>query len=129
MSYQKYRVREFGKDFNMKPQEVMELLSARFGAAPANQQAVLTADQLNYLFDFLIEKHQIESLALYFQAYVGKETYAEKQRRLKEEKAAKAEETRRKAEEAAAAEPPAPPAPSNEEVLLGEIRDLLKNKQ
>ena len=29
---------------------------------------------------------------------------------------------------AAAAEPPAPPAPSNEEVLLGEIRDLLKNK-
>ncbi|MBO5222510.1 MAG: translation initiation factor IF-2 [Clostridia bacterium] len=104
MSYQKYRVREFGKDFNMKPQEVMDLLSARFGAAPANQQAVLTADQLNYLFDFLIEKNQIESLALYFQAYVGKETYAEKQRRLKEEKAAKAEEARRKAEEAAAAE-------------------------
>ena len=29
---------------------------------------------------------------------------------------------------AAAAEPPAPPAPSNEEVLLAEIRDLLKNK-
>ena len=33
-----------------------------------------------------------------------------------------------KEEEAAAAEPPAPPAPSNEEVLLTEIRDLLKNK-
>ena len=34
-------------------------------------------------------------------------------------------------EEAAAApaEPPAPPAPSAEEVLLTEIRDLLKNKQ
>ena len=29
---------------------------------------------------------------------------------------------------AAPAEPPAPPAPSNEEVLLTEIRDLLKNK-
>ena len=29
---------------------------------------------------------------------------------------------------AAAAEPPAPPAPSAEEVLLTEIRDLLKNK-
>ena len=29
----------------------------------------------------------------------------------------------------APAEPPAPPAPSNEEVLLTEIRDLLKNKQ
>ena len=28
----------------------------------------------------------------------------------------------------APAEPPAPPAPSNEEVLLAEIRDLLKNK-
>ena len=35
---------------------------------------------------------------------------------------------KKKEEEAAAANPPAPPAPSNEEVLLGEIRDLLKNK-
>ena len=35
---------------------------------------------------------------------------------------------KKKEEEAAAAEPPAPPAPSAEEVLLGEIRDLLKNK-
>ena len=31
-------------------------------------------------------------------------------------------------DEAAAAEPPAPPAPSAEEVLLTEIRDLLKEK-
>ena len=36
---------------------------------------------------------------------------------------------KKEAEEAAAAEPPAPPAPSNEEVLLAEIRDLLKNKE
>ena len=35
---------------------------------------------------------------------------------------------KKKKEEAAAAEPPAPPAPSAEEVLLTEIRDLLKNK-
>ncbi len=34
----------------------------------------------------------------------------------------------KKKEAEAPAEPPAPPAPSNEEVLLGEIRDLLKNK-
>lgn len=38
--------------------------------------------------------------------------------------------SKKKEEEAAApAEPPAPPAPSNEEVLLGEIRDLLKNQK
>ena len=36
-------------------------------------------------------------------------------------------EAKKKAEEAAAP-PPAPPAPSAEEVLLTEIRDLLKNK-
>ena len=36
---------------------------------------------------------------------------------------------KKKEEEAAAAEPPAPPAPSAEEVLLAEIRDLLKDKQ
>ena len=35
---------------------------------------------------------------------------------------------KKKEEEAAVAEPPAPPTPSNEEVLLTEIRDLLKNK-
>ena len=35
---------------------------------------------------------------------------------------------KKKEEEAAAAEPPAPPAPSAEELLLTEIRDLLKNK-
>ena len=34
----------------------------------------------------------------------------------------------KKKEEEAAAAPPAPPAPSAEEVLLTEIRDLLKNK-
>ena len=34
----------------------------------------------------------------------------------------------KKKEEEAPAEEPAPPAPSNEEVLLTEIRDLLKNK-
>ena len=42
------------------------------------------------------------------------------------------EMSKKKEAEAAAAEPPAPPAPpapSNEELLLAEIRDLLKNKQ
>ena len=34
----------------------------------------------------------------------------------------------KKKEEEAAAEPPAPPAPSKEELLLTEIRDLLKEK-
>ena len=39
-----------------------------------------------------------------------------------------ADATKKKEEAAAEAEPPAPPAPSAEEVLLTEIRDLLKNK-
>ena len=37
-------------------------------------------------------------------------------------------EVGKKKKEAEEAAPPAPPAPSNEEVLLTEIRDLLKNK-
>ena len=40
----------------------------------------------------------------------------------------KLSEIGKKEEEEAPAEEPAPPAPSNEEVLLSEIRDLLKNK-
>ena len=39
------------------------------------------------------------------------------------------EMNKKKEEEAATAEPPAPPAPSAEEVLLTEIRDLLKEKK
>ena len=39
-----------------------------------------------------------------------------------------AELGKKKEEAAAEAEPPAPPAPSAEEILLTEIRDLLKNK-
>ena len=39
-----------------------------------------------------------------------------------------ADASKKKEAEAAAAEPPAPPAPSAEEVLLTEIRDLLKEK-
>ena len=39
-----------------------------------------------------------------------------------------AEIGKKKEEEAAAAEPPAPPAPTKEELLLAEIRDLLKEK-
>ena len=40
----------------------------------------------------------------------------------------KLSEIGKKQEEEAPAEEPAPPEPSNEEVLLAEIRDLLKNK-
>ena len=40
----------------------------------------------------------------------------------------KISEMGKKKEEEAPAEPPAPPAPSKEEVLLAEIRDLLKEK-
>ncbi len=101
---QKYRVREMGKDFNVKPQDIMALLEARFGEAPANQQAVLTPDQINYLFDYYIQKNQIPSLAFYFQAYQGKESYADKQRRLKKEQEEQAAEEARKAAEAAKAE-------------------------
>ncbi len=102
--FTKYRIREMGKDFNMKPQDIISLLEARFGEAPANQQAVLNDDQLNYLFEYFIQKNQIPSLAFYFQAYQGKEPYAVKQRRIKQEREAKEAEERRKAEEAAAAE-------------------------
>ena len=40
-----------------------------------------------------------------------------------------AEMSKKKEEEAAAAEPPAPPAPSKEELLLAEIRDILKENK
>ena len=41
----------------------------------------------------------------------------------------KLSEMGKKKEEEAPAEPPAPPAPTNEEILLTEIRDLMKEKK
>ena len=94
--------------------ELKITLPRLFGEAPVDEAGNAIANTLNYgnfisaIINFVI----LAFVVFLFVKFVTKLT----------------EIGKKKEEEAAAAEPPAPPAPSAEEVLLTEIRDLLKNK-
>ena len=99
-----------GIDFS----ELKITLPRLFGEAPVDEAGNVIANTLNYgnfisaVINFVI----LAFVVFMIVKFINKLT----------------EIGKKKEEEAAAAEPPAPPAPSAEEVLLTEIRDLLKNK-
>ena len=99
-----------GIDFS----EMKLTLPRLFGEAPVDEAGNVIANTLNYgnfisaVINFVI----LAFVVFMIVKFINKLT----------------EIGKKKEEEAAAAEPPAPPAPSAEEVLLAEIRDLLKNK-
>ena len=94
--------------------ELKITLPRLFGEAPVDEAGNVIANTLNYgnfisaVINFVI----LAFVVFMIVKFINKLT----------------EIGKKKEEEAAAAEPPAPPAPSAEEVLLTEIRDLLKNK-
>ena len=99
-----------GIDFS----ELKLTLPRLFGEAPVDEAGNAIANTLNYgnfisaVINFVI----LAFVVFLFVKFVTKLT----------------EIGKKKEEEAAVAEPPAPPAPSAEEVLLTEIRDLLKKQ-
>ena len=99
-----------GIDFS----ELKLTLPRLFGEAPLDEAGNAIANTLNYgnFISAVINFFILAFVVFLFVKFVTKLT----------------EIGKKKEEEAAAAEPPAPPAPSAEEVLLTEIRDLLKNK-
>ena len=94
--------------------ELKITLPRLFGEAPLDEAGNAIANTLNYgnFISAVINFFILAFVVFLFVKFVTKLT----------------EIGKKKEEEAAAAEPPAPPAPSAEEVLLTEIRDLLKNK-
>ena len=99
-----------GIDFS----EMKIVLPRLFGEAPVDEAGNAIANTLNYgNFISAVINFIILALVVFFLVRSLNKL---------------AEMGKKKEEEAAAAEPPAPPAPSAEEVLLTEIRDLLKNK-
>ena len=94
--------------------ELKITLPRLFGEAPVDEAGNAIANTLNYgnFISAVINFFILAFVVFLFVKFVTKLT----------------EIGQKKEEEAAAAEPPAPPAPSAEEVLLTEIRDLLKNK-
>ena len=65
MSLVKYRVKEVAADFGKTPKEIAEIVGKYFEKPRSNTQ-VLTDEQLNAVFDYLTQKHQISSLEQVF---------------------------------------------------------------
>ena len=65
MSLVKYRLKEVATDFGMTPKDIAEVMGKFFEKPKSNTQ-VLTGDELNVIFDYLTQTHQISSLEAVF---------------------------------------------------------------
>ncbi|MGN0661233.1 MAG: translation initiation factor IF-2 [Oscillospiraceae bacterium] len=61
----KYKVNEVAKDLNINSNEVIELLS-KYSDKPKKAQTVLTAEELNIVFDYFTQKNQVDTFDGYF---------------------------------------------------------------
>ncbi len=98
MSLVKYRLKEVATDFGLKPKDIAEVMGKFFEPAKSNTQ-VLTEEELNVIFDYLTQTHQISSLEAVFA--VQPKPKAEEPKA----EAPKAEETKPAAEEKKAEKP------------------------
>ena len=65
MSLVKYRIKEVAADFGVTSKEITEVISKFFEKPKSNSQ-ILTEEELNVVFDYMTQTHQIESLAVVF---------------------------------------------------------------
>ncbi len=65
MSLVKYRIRDVATDFGVAPKEIVEIISKFFEKPKSNTQ-VLTEEELNVVFDYMTQTHQISSLEQVF---------------------------------------------------------------
>ena len=65
MSLVKYRVKEVATDFGMTPKEVSEIVG-KYSEKPKSYAQVLTAEELNAVFDHITRQHQIADLSQVF---------------------------------------------------------------
>ncbi len=61
----KYRVHEVAKDLNLPSKVVSDILTD-YATAPKNHMQALTDDELNLVFDYITQHHQIEDIAVVF---------------------------------------------------------------
>ena len=67
MSLVKYRLKEVATDFGVTPKDIAEVMGKFFERPKSNTQ-VLTEEELNVVFDYMTQQHQVESLAQVFAA-------------------------------------------------------------
>ena len=105
-SAQKYKIRDFAKDFEITAKAVSEILT-KYTTAPKSNMQALTDEELNILFNVLTEQNQVESFETLMADVYHEE--AKTPAPAKEEKAPKAEDKPKKtAEKAEKAEKPVP---------------------
>ena len=121
MSLVKYRLKEVAADFGMAPKEIAEVMGKFFEKPKSNTQ-VLTEEELNVVFDYITQTHQIESLEVVFavtpkpkaEPAPAQEAKAEKVP-VKEEKPAAQKPADKPQQAAPVAAKPQPPKPQVEE--------------
>ena len=57
----KYRVHEVAKDFKLPTKAITEILK-KYASAPKNHMQVLTTEELDLIFEYLTQTHQVESI-------------------------------------------------------------------
>ena len=65
MSFIKVRLKEVAADFGMTPKDIAEIIS-KYGEKPKSNTQVLTDQELNVVFDYITQHHQISSLEQVF---------------------------------------------------------------
>ena len=65
MSFVKYRVKEVAADFGVAPKEISEIIG-KFYEKPKSNTQVLNDQELNAVFDYMTQKHQIASIEQVF---------------------------------------------------------------
>jgi len=65
MSLVKYRLKEVATDFGVTPKDIAEVMGKFFEKPKSNTQ-VLTEEELNVIFDYMTQTHQISSLEVVF---------------------------------------------------------------
>ena len=111
MSLVKYRVKEVAADFGRTPKEIAEVVGKYFEKPRSNTQ-VLTDEQLNVVFDYMTQKHQISSLEQVFAVTAPK---AEAPKPAEEKKPAETQPSEEKKAAAPAAKPEKDDKPKEEQ--------------
>ena len=67
MSLVKYKLKEVATDFGLTPKDIADVMGKFFEKPKSNTQT-LTEEELNVVFDYLTQTHQISSLEAVFAA-------------------------------------------------------------
>ena len=78
MSFVKYRLKEVAADFGVAPKEIADVV-AKVSEKPKSNTQVLTDEELNFVFDYMTQTHQIRSIEQVFATAAPKAAPAPKE--------------------------------------------------